>query len=69
MKMTIWVNQEEQQHEAPITLLNLLQQLEKAEKKGIAIAVNNTVIPKKEWSVLQLNNQDKITIITATQGG
>jgi len=67
--MTIWVNQEEQQHEAPITLLNLLQQLEKAEKKGIAIAVNNTVIPKKEWSVLQLNNQDKITIITATQGG
>jgi sulfur carrier protein len=69
MKITIWVNQEEQQYDASMTLLNLLQQLEKAEKKGIAIAVNNSVIPKNDWQNLQLKNQDRITIITATQGG
>lgn len=68
-KMTIWVNQEEQQYDAPLTLFSLLQQLQKIEKKGIAIAVNNSVITKSNWKQLSLSDQDKVTIITATQGG
>ncbi len=67
--MIIWVNQKEHQCEAPMTLWGLLEQLGKAAKTGIAIAVNNSVVPKSDWKNLLLNNQDKVTIITATQGG
>lgn len=37
--------------------------------KGLAVAVNNTVIPKTTWNNFQLNENDTITIIRATQGG
>jgi sulfur carrier protein len=67
--MTIWVNQKEHSHHAPLTLLDLIKQLGKAEKTGIAIAVNNSVVPKNNWKNLLLKDQDKVTIITATQGG
>ncbi|WMX12795.1 MULTISPECIES: sulfur carrier protein ThiS [unclassified Aureispira] len=67
--MIIWVNQKEHTYDAPLTLINLVKQLGKANKTGIAIAVNNTVIPKNNWTELLLKEQDKVTIITATQGG
>ena len=38
-------------------------------KKGIAAAVNNTVIPKTEWASCALHQNDNILIITAIQGG
>jgi sulfur carrier protein len=37
--------------------------------KGIAIAVNGNVIPRAEWEQFELNSEDKITVIKATQGG
>jgi sulfur carrier protein len=37
--------------------------------KGIAIAVNQAIIPKSEWSVRVLNPDDRVILITATQGG
>lgn len=67
--MTIWVNQKEHSYHAPLTLTGLIEQLGKAKKTGIAIAVNNSVVPKNNWANLSLNDQDKVTIITATQGG
>jgi len=38
-------------------------------KSGIAIAVNEVVISKTKWSHYTLKENDKILIITATQGG
>lgn len=38
-------------------------------KKGIAVAVNNEVIPKKEWNYNYLKENDKILVLRATQGG
>jgi len=37
--------------------------------KGLAVAVNNAVIPRTTWDNFQLNENDTITIIRATQGG
>jgi len=48
--------------ETMVTQLNL-------EPKGIAIAVNQTVISKSEWNKTHLKENDNITIIKATQGG
>ena len=37
--------------------------------KGIAIAVNDKVIPKSEWERFCLQNGDRILAIGAVQGG
>jgi len=38
-------------------------------QKGIAIAINNSVVPKTEWETKTISNNDSILIIKATQGG
>ena len=38
-------------------------------QKGIALAVNNTVIPKANWASESLKANDNIMVIRATQGG
>ncbi|MFD2908933.1 sulfur carrier protein ThiS [Flavobacterium ardleyense] len=40
-----------------------------AKQNGIAIAVNQTVVPKSQWITFTLSSSDEILIITATQGG
>jgi len=37
--------------------------------QGIAIAVNEEVISKSNWSTFKVCENDKLLIITATQGG
>ncbi|CEJ71810.1 sulfur carrier protein ThiS [Chryseobacterium oranimense] len=38
-------------------------------KKGIAVALNNRIIPLSAWAETLLRDKDSILIITATQGG
>lgn len=38
-------------------------------KKGIAVAVNNRIIPLSAWAETLLKDKDSVLIITATQGG
>ncbi|TDE31879.1 MULTISPECIES: sulfur carrier protein ThiS [Flavobacterium] len=38
-------------------------------QNGIAIAINNTVIPKSNWNSYPIQETDDILIISATQGG
>ncbi len=38
-------------------------------KKGIAVAVNETIVPREEWNNYTIKDQDKILVITASQGG
>ncbi|UXX78406.1 sulfur carrier protein ThiS [Reichenbachiella carrageenanivorans] len=37
--------------------------------RGIAVAINDEILPKQEWEKYQVQDQDNILIITATQGG
>jgi sulfur carrier protein len=39
------------------------------EKKGIAIAKNGAVVPKKLWENEQVNDGDAFEIVRASQGG
>lgn len=36
---------------------------------GIAVAVNNTVVPRSEWERYFVKGNDKLIVIKATQGG
>lgn len=38
-------------------------------QKGVAVAVNDSVIPKSNWEAHIIQSNDNILIIKATQGG
>ncbi|PIF44086.1 sulfur carrier protein [Chryseobacterium sp. 52] len=38
-------------------------------RKGIAVALNNRIIPMSAWAETFLKDKDSVLIITATQGG
>ena len=38
-------------------------------KKGIALAINNEVIPKSRWNERSLSPQDRVELLTIAQGG
>jgi sulfur carrier protein len=53
----------------PGTLADVLPLLQIRQSDGIAIAVNDVVIPKGEWQRTLLCPKDKVFVIRATQGG
>ncbi len=53
----------------PATLEALLAIELSQKRKGIAVALNNRIIPQQFWAETFLNNNDSVLIITATQGG
>ncbi|MEI6595462.1 MAG: sulfur carrier protein ThiS [Bacteroidota bacterium] len=67
--MTVFINNKEHNLTQSKNLFEVLTDVNLISQKGIAVAVNNTVISKSAWEKYQLNENDKITIITATQGG
>lgn len=69
LNMEVYINNILRDIAESSTLLELLHAENMSEKKGIAVAINNEVIPRVSWEKQQLSAQDRITIIRATQGG
>ncbi len=67
--MIVFINNKNCVLNADANLTMALEQNDIQSQKGIAVAVNNAVIPKTEWQTKILHENDKITIIKATQGG
>lgn len=67
--MVIFLNNQPLDISSEKTLFGFLKEKGMCEKKGIAVAVNNEVVSKASWRNYNLKNSDKITLITATQGG
>ncbi|RBL93381.1 sulfur carrier protein ThiS [Chitinophaga flava] len=67
--MEVLVNNKLYAVQQGITIAALLQFIQLSAQKGIAIAVNNQVVPKNNWDQQPLQHADSITIIRATQGG
>lgn len=68
--MELTINHTTKTFEALPENLEVLIAMEFPEKKkGIAVALNNRIVPQSIWAETFLNNKDSILIITATQGG
>jgi len=67
--MNVSVNNQLRSVQKDANLLNVLEQNGVQGQKGIAVAVNNAVIPKAEWKNRILLENDRITVIKASQGG
>ena len=69
MPFSVFVNNQNYSFSSHLNLFSLLEELKIDSLNGIAIAVNETVIPKSEWEKYQLKNNDKIILIKAAAGG
>ncbi|HEV7229952.1 MAG TPA: sulfur carrier protein ThiS [Bacteroidia bacterium] len=67
--MNLKINNEKHSLPAPLSLKELLATLSMGEKKGIAVAVNDSIVIRDAWERHTLQENDSITIIQATQGG
>lgn len=67
--MEVQINQQLSTVSDNVPLFQVLEAQGLTHSKGIAVAVNNTVVPKNDWKDHILRPNDKIMIIRATQGG
>ena len=68
--MELKINNQTKQFATDSLTVQALLDLEIPEKQnGIALAINNTVIPKSDWNSHLIQETDYILIISATQGG
>jgi sulfur carrier protein len=68
--MELKINNQTKQLATDSLTVQTLLDLEIPEKQnGIAVAINNTVIPKSNWNSHPIQETDDILIISATQGG
>lgn len=66
--MKLFVNSKETELSGDAPIQELARQLQLPEK-GVAIAVNNKMIPRNEWNSHALQEGDHVTIIKAACGG
>lgn len=62
-------NQEQEISDNSLELVSVLKNKGLYMDRGIAIAINDEILPKSEWEKHQIQENDNILIITATQGG
>ena len=63
------INQQSFQLPEDGRLADVLPLLQVVQADGIAIAVNEAVIPRSEWMGYRLQEGDRVFVIRATQGG
>jgi sulfur carrier protein len=54
---------------ADATLADLAHDLGLAARRGVAVSVNDTVVPRAAWPGHALADGDRVLVIQATQGG
>jgi sulfur carrier protein len=68
--MYIKLNGEDKSIECEIKLYDFVSnELNGKEPNGIAVALNEMVIPKQKWESVTITENDSIEIIHAVQGG
>lgn len=66
--ITVTINQEQHQFEEQTSLQTVLSYMQ-ISLRGLAVAINNSVISQADWETTIVKQDDKIILIKATQGG
>jgi sulfur carrier protein len=67
--MEIQLNNQSKEIATCLSIQQLLDEVVGQKQKGIAVAINNTVVPRAVWDNHILQANDNILIIKAAQGG
>ncbi|GAA1601096.1 sulfur carrier protein ThiS [Actinoplanes couchii] len=66
MKLTI--NGQDQDRAGGCSVATLVAEIIAA-RRGVAVAVNGTVVPRSTWAEVDLADGDRVEVLTAAQGG
>lgn len=66
--MQLIVNGQPRQFSQELDLAELVNQISDR-PTGIAVALNNEVVPRAEWAATDLGDGDRVDVVTAVQGG
>ncbi|MGW0762063.1 sulfur carrier protein ThiS [Streptomyces sp. NPDC002814] len=66
--MIVWINGERREVTDGTALDTLVKSLTAA-PSGVAAALNETVVPRAQWSATSLSEGDRVEVLTAVQGG
>ncbi|NED95655.1 sulfur carrier protein ThiS [Phytoactinopolyspora alkaliphila] len=74
MATTVKVNGEEIAFDGPASVSDVVDRaldnpVGSSVARGIAVAVNNDVVPRGSWRTTRVSTGDHVEILTATQGG
>ena len=68
--MRIFVNDEPRElRDGEATVTALMGDAGLPSLDGVAVAVNDGVVPRSQWTQRALNDGDRVLVIRATQGG
>ena len=67
--LVVRVNDDSRTVASGTSLADLVGELGLADKKGVAVAINNAVLPRASWPTHALADGDRVLVIRATQGG
>ena len=67
--MKIYLNDDLKIIEEGLSLAMFLENLEMHDLSGWAVAVNEEIVPTEKLSEISLNEDDRIILVQATQGG
>ncbi|AAZ55081.1 sulfur carrier protein ThiS [Thermobifida fusca] len=66
--MNAIINGEPRQLAPDTTVADVVRSLTRAES-GVAVAVNDEVVPKTDWARTVVSPDDRVDVLTAVQGG
>ena len=66
--MRLTVNGRPQSRPETCSVAALVAEITEA-NRGVAVAVNGTVVPRSTWAAVDLADGDKVEVLTAAQGG
>ena len=66
--MRVYVNGEAREFNSPLSLADLITQLDLPPAR-IAVELNRTVVRRKDWIATQLNEDDRVEIVHFVGGG
>lgn len=70
LRMNYTVNQEECQGDEGLTIAEVVvNETGEKDATGIAIALNQAVVPRSQWESREVTEGDEIDILLAVQGG
>ena len=70
LRMNYTVNQEERQGDEGLTIAEVVvNETGEKDATGIAIALNQAVVPRSQWESREVTEGDEIDILLAVQGG
>ncbi|BAL85860.1 putative sulfur transfer protein [Actinoplanes missouriensis 431] len=66
--MRLTINGQDRSRTESCTVATLVAEIIAAQR-GVAVAVNGTVVPRSAWNEVDLADGDRVEVLTAAQGG